>query len=131
MHIKAIAVKQRCVVEHVRILCIYSPLPQSSLHRPIPNVVVAMIPTTVRKCYTIFNDLIGLWSDCFSPGRAYGLGIKLDKKENEKRCRNGVPQSTRTRISDGKYTKPHPSLHLSTKEKRCRNWALYIYHHLP
>ena len=31
--------------------------------------------------------------------------------------------------SDGKYTKPHPSLHLFKKEQRCRDEALYIYHH--
>ena len=38
--------------------------------------------------------------------------------KNERRCRNGVPKSTQTRKdkSDGKYTKPHPSLHLFTKE---------------
>ena len=41
--------------------------------------------------------------------------------KNEKRCRNGVPKSTQTRKdkSDGKYTKPHSSLHLFTKEQRC------------
>ena len=51
--------------------------------------------------------------------------------KNEKRCRNGVPKSMRTRKvkSDGKYTKPHPSLHLFTKEQRCRNEALYIHQH--
>ena len=38
--------------------------------------------------------------------------------KNEKRYRNGVPKSTRKRKdkSDGKYTKPHSSLHLFTKE---------------
>ena len=42
-----------------------------------------------------------------------------------------MPKSAQTRKdkSDGKYTKPHPSLHLFTKEQRCRNWALYIYYH--
>ena len=40
-----------------------------------------------------------------------------------------MPKSTQTRKdkSDGKYTKPHPSLHLFTKEQRCRDEALYIY----
>ena len=43
-----------------------------------------------------------------------------------------MPKSTQTRKdkSDGKYTKPHPSLHLFTKDQRCRDEALYIYHHL-
>ena len=56
---------------------------------------------------------------------------KKEKSLKMKRCRNGMPKSTRTRKdrSDGKYTKPHPSLHLFTKQQRCRNWALYIYHH--
>ena len=41
--------------------------------------------------------------------------------KNEKRCRYGMPKSTQIRKdkSDGKYTKPHPSLHLFTKEQRC------------
>ena len=51
------------------------------------------------------------------------LQIKKDtitrKKYHEKRCRNGVPRSIQTRKdkSDGEYTMPHPSLHLSQKSK--------------
>ena len=42
-----------------------------------------------------------------------------------------MPESTQTRKdeSDGKYTNPHPSLHLFTKDQKCREGALYIYHH--
>ena len=40
---------------------------------------------------------------------------KINKYEN--RCRNGMPKGTQTRKdkSDGKSTKPHPSLHHFTK----------------
>ena len=70
----------------------------------------------------------------FHPNKdSCGKPVTKERKiiKNEKRCRNGVPKSAQTRKdkSDGKYTKPHPSLHLFTKEQRCRNWALYIYHH--
>ena len=42
--------------------------------------------------------------------------------KNERRCRNGMSESLQTKKdkSDGKYTKPHPPLHLFTKEQRCR-----------
>ena len=48
--------------------------------------------------------------------------------KNEKRCRNGVPKSTQTRKnkSDGKYTKPHPSLHLSQKSKDVGRGFVYL-----
>ena len=46
--------------------------------------------------------------------------VTKDRKniENEKRCRNGVPRSRKTRkdMSEGKCTKPHPSLHFFTIE---------------
>ena len=37
-----------------------------------------------------------------------------------------MPKSTQNKDeSDGKYTKPHPSLCFFTKEQGCRNWALW------
>ena len=53
----------------------------------------------------------------------------MKMKRNEKRHRNRVLKGVQTRKdkSDGKYTKPYPSLHLFTIEQKCRNWALYIY----
>ena len=62
------------------------------------------------------------------------LPKKVQKQErkiikNEMRCRNDVPKSTRTRKdrSDGKYTKPNS--YICCFVKRCRDEALYIYHH--
>ena len=46
----------------------------------------------------------------------------MKMKRNEKRHRNRVPKGVQTRKdkSDGKYTKPYPSLHLFTIEQKCR-----------
>ena len=59
------------------------------------------------------------------------LHVRKKIIKNERRCRNGVPKCMQTRKdkSDGKYTKPHPSLHLYSYVKRCRDGALYTYHH--
>lgn len=58
----------------------------------------------------------------FRSNRTWFIFFQTYKKEKWKRCRNDVPKSTQTMKdkSDGKNTKPHPSLHLFTKKWRCR-----------